>query len=42
MRKDNPILSVMSGCGASVSSYFPDKQRIPQKNKRKNTSETSI
>ena len=42
IRKDNPSLSSISGHGASVSSEPPYKQRIPCKNKRKNTPETSI
>ena len=32
----------MSGHGACVSSESIDKQRIPRKNKRKNTSDTFI
>ena len=32
----------MSWHGASVSSESPDKQRIPHKNKTKNTFDTSI
>ena len=42
IRKDNPSLSGMSGHGASVSSVTPDKQRTTRKNKRNNTSDTSI
>ena len=32
----------MSGHGSSVSNESPDKQRIPQNNKRKNNLDTSI
>ena len=32
----------MSGHGESVSSVTLDKQRIPRKNKRKNTSDTLV
>ena len=42
IRKENSSLSGMSGHGESLSSITPDKQRIPRKNKRKNTSDTSI
>ena len=35
-------ISGMSWHGESLSSVTPDKQRITCKNKRKNTSETSI
>ena len=39
---DTPILSVMSGCGASVLGYLPDKQRIFCNNKSNNTLDNSI
>ena len=40
--KYNPILSGVSGHGASLTSEFLDKQRITRKNKRKKTLDTSI
>ena len=40
--KDNPSLSDISGHEKSESNITPDKQRIPCKDKRSKTSETSI
>ena len=42
IRKENPSLSGMSVHGEIVSSVTPDKQRIPSRNKRKNTEDISI